>query len=240
MIKKTYMRNVIKQFACIFSCIVFIPNILFSQNNVTQSTLRFPLWFATEGAPIMQSPQEIDENGYAAFAVNGIKQLAPFFTEALVYGWKFSYTPSDNTRGVPEYFSVEPLGTIAQNDPRLQYNDPILYSEESKFECWVEYDLTERMMHERQIRQSVVYPTIGGKGESSVFNGADGVKEACELAAKTAIRSYLQTYIKNKPKEVEGTVLLTDFPRYYINSGKYVADLDFFLFVSKIIEYTQF
>ena len=72
------------------------------------------------------------------------------------------------------------------------------------------------------------------------MNGSAGIQEACRLALKDAIRNYARKLIKNKPKEIRGTVLATDLPRYYVDSGKYCADLDFFLFVSKIVEYTRF
>lgn len=221
----------------IFSIIHKIP--LFAQNDPSSNLLRFPLWFVIEEAPSVSTPRAPDEKIHAN-AVQNIKILAPFLIEGLVYGWRFSYTPSDKLRGVSEYFEMEPVITINPNDVALNYTDVRLSKDTKNLECWIEYNLTERMIAERKRWESGSYPRIQGQGADSIFNGTDGIKKACELALKSAVRNYARTLIKNKPKEIQGTVLLTDFPHYYIDSGKYTIDLDFFLFVSRIVEYTQF
>lgn len=225
-------------------CLVFLfcmgnTFVLLAQNDPSSNLLRFPLWFVMEEAPSIAPPLPSGENPYLP-AIQNIKEITPFFVEGLVYGWSFSYTPSDQLRGVSEYFEMEPLFLISAEDERLRYTDPKLTQNATKLECWVEYDMTDRMVYERQKWESASYPRIHGQGADSVFNGTDGIKKACELALKNAVRSYMSSLIKNKPKEIEGTVLLTDLPRYYIDGGKYTTDLDFFLFVSKIVEYTQF
>ena len=71
-------------------------------------------------------------------------------------------------------------------------------------------------------------------------NGFDGIKQACSNALKNAVRDYWRTLIKNKPKEIDGTVLLIREPRVYIKGGQYVVDLDFFLQTDRIIPYTLY
>ncbi len=224
-----------------FVCLLVILNAFFAyaQNIVSSPLLRFPIWFVMEEAPSISTRLDENESIFTP-AADGIRALSPFFVEALVYGWDFTYTPSDNTRGVSEYFEIVSIITIENDDENLRYTDAIIADEESVVESWVEYDLTKRMVYERHRWHTGGYPSIAGRGESSVFEGVEGVMLACEEAAKNAIRNYARDVVKNKPKEITGKILLTDFPIYSIDAGKYVADLDFFLNVSKIVEYTIF
>ena len=212
---------------------------VYAQNTVSSELLRFPLWFAIDDVPALTAAQKQNSAEYKN-AVQSIKTLAPFMVQALVFGWNFTYTPSDKLRGVDEYFSIEPAIAFTGYENRLVYKDVRVDIEHNRFECWAEFPLTEAMIYRRQFWQSALYPQIGGKGYSSIMNGSAGIQEACRLALKDAIRNYARKLIKNKPKEIHGTVLATDLPRYYVDSGKYCADLDFFLFVSKIVEYTRF
>ena len=97
------------------------------------------------------------------------------------------------------------------------------------------------MMISRQRWDSIQFPRVSGIGESSNLDSIDGIKEAVKEAAKNAIRTYAQKQTKNKPKEVTGNILLKDIdPNIKILKGKYTAHLDFFLYVDKIIQYSQF
>ena len=49
-----------------------------------------------------------------------------------------------------------------------------------------------------------------------------------------------QVIVKNKPKEINGAVLVRNFPTLGISSGRYVINLDFFLECGKIIEYSVY
>ena len=210
-----------------------------AQNVASYELLRFSLWYPIDDLPSLQKTDGKDKKAYEP-AIAELKALAPFMTEGLVYGWRFSYTPSDKLRAAAEFFDVQPVVRIDALDERFSYTDAVLDPESNRLECWVEYRLTETMRRKRLRWQAASYPKISGRGEAPISAGGEGIKEACRMALKNAVRSYAQSLIKNKPKEISGTVLLTDLPRYYIKSGKYCADLDFFLLVSKIDEYTQF
>ena len=190
---------------------------LYSQNEASYDVLRFPLWFPVDNVPSLQKPLGKGDSIYTQ-AAEELKNLTPFMLEGLIYGWKFTYTPSDKLRGVSEFFSVEAVVPI-RPDERLSFTD---------------------MIHRRERYKTSTYRSIHGQGEAPMLDGSEGIKEACRQALKDAVRSYARTFIKNKPKEISGTVLLTDLPRYYIKSGKYRTDLDFFLILGKIEEYTQF
>ena len=227
-----------KYVAFIILSMISLSN-FFSQNNTSSELLRFPLWYVMAEDPTLfdntDAPKSELEN-----AKNNLQELAPFFIEGLVYGWNFSYTPSDMLRGVSEYFEIIPIVALPNEDYYYRFTDPNFQEDSSKIEVWIEYDLTPKMMLVRQRWFDAAYPTISGKGSASVFDGVESIPVATELAAKSAIREYARTLVKNKPKEINGQILLTDLPRYYIDAGNYVTDLDFFLKVSKIVEYTKF
>ena len=105
----------------------------------------------------------------------------------------------------------------------------------------MEYPRTDAMMYYRLRWDGIQFPKVRGNGESGKINSVDAIKESVVEAAKNAIRTYAQGQTKNKPKEVVGKILLVDEdPSIKIISGKYTASLDFFLYVDKIIHYSQY
>ncbi len=212
---------------------------LFSQNNIERDLLRFPLWYILDEDPsIFDNTKET--NSELENAKIQLQEIVPFFIEGLVYGWDFSYTPYDKTRGVQEYFELNSIVGIPQEEYKYRFTDPNFQEETSRVEVWVEYDLSPTMVLLRQRWHNASFPTVSGIGSASIFDGVESIRIAAELAAKEAIRNYARILVKNKPKEITGRILITDLPRYYIDAGKFVTDLDFFLKVSKIEEYTKF
>ncbi len=233
---KTFRKEIVTFCFFIFFSSGIVVN---SQNVINSSLLRFPVWYVIEEAPVVPTRIEQGDTGFEE-GLDGIRRLAPFFIEALIYGWEFTYTPSDEIRGVKEYFRVEPIVSMQGQDIDVRIKQVVVGGQESRLEAWVEFDLDARMIHERQRWVDANPVSVTGRGSASVYDGIENVEIACELAARNAIRAYAQSIIKNKPKEITGKVQLTDLPRYYIDAGKYVADLDFFLIVSTIEEYTYF
>ena len=54
------------------------------------------------------------------------------------------------------------------------------------------------------------------------------------------LRNHYRKTIKNKPKEITGSVLIRKFPTLGIDSGRYVINLDFFLECGRIVEYSVY
>ena len=83
-------------------------------------------------------------------------------------------------------------------------------------------------------------PVIQGVGYGDLKKGFPGLKDAAYDALKNAVREYYRAIIKNKPKEITGSVLIRDIPTIGISSGRYIFNLDFFLECGKIIEYSVY
>ena len=81
---------------------------------------------------------------------------------------------------------------------------------------------------------------IRGRGYGKVSDGFEGYKNAAKDALKNAVREHYRKIVKNKPKEITGSVLIKDIPVTGVVSGKYVINLDFFLEYGRIIEYSTY
>ena len=209
----------------------------FSQISDTQKTLRIRLWAPLDENPASQISPET-ENAFGT-SFRSLKATAPYLLSGMIYGWEYEYTPSDKTRNVEEYFSFVPIAEITENDENITFTDPAFL--EARVYCWLEYLRSEKMMAYLQRWNSVKYPKVLGFGESSNNDSVEAIKEAVKEAAKNAIRTYAQKQTKNKPKEVSGKILLcSEDPSIKILKGKYTAYLDFFLYVDKIVQYSQY
>lgn len=218
---------------------LLICNLCNSQQILNQSSdstniLRVSMWASIDPKPGSDYAKNPSSSLYG-YAVSELKKVAPFVFSGMIYGWKFTYTPYDKTRKVEEFFDFSVIQEINKKDPRLSYKDP--WFESNRVNVFVEYNRDESMMLRRNHWESVIYPKISGIGRASISLGAEGIEMACKEALKEAVRTYAQTIIKNKPKEISGSVLLIKSPRFYIDSGRYTADLDFYLKMDKIIEY---
>ncbi|OJF76462.1 MAG: hypothetical protein BKP49_07125 [Treponema sp. CETP13] len=242
------MASLEKHFSIVF-IFLLLQISLFAQSTLkkTQNSIRFQIWYSLNAFPGDIEPEnnsKIDTNSPfksgPEFSIKSIQELLPYILEAQIYGWDFSYTPSDKARHVAEFFEIIPKNTISIKDPHIQYDSPLISNDGQKFSCWITYTCTESQKNLLQSYTTINYPKIGGTGSASIKKETDGVKEAFKEAAKNAIRSYYRKIIKNKPKEINGSIYLEESPRYFIDKGQYVADLDFFLKKGTIVTYTLF
>ena len=167
-----------------------------------------------------------------------LTELSKTIMEGMVYGWKFSYTPFDKRRAVAEEFELEPLQSILSNDNRLSVTElrpqyPYLY-------CWAEYRVTDAVALHRTEWIRINYVTAKGSGSAERKLEIDGVRQAYREAALAAVRGYLRKNIKNKPKTVNGEMLIKGNPRLYVSGGKFTAELSVYLYIREVIPYQTF
>ena len=214
-------------FTLIFAC----TGGLFAQTPSIIRHIRFPIWAEIDAYPGTQAAaDDVDEQEFS-YPIARIKETVPFLVEGLVYGWKFTYVPSDKTRGVEEYFEVEPIQNLKEGQQKdggtIEYSS--VWIENNRFNCWVDYTRTDYQVQVYNLWASIQNPTIQGRGYGDLSKGFEGIKEAAQDALKNAVRDYYRNLIKNKPKEISGSVLLRKTPLLGIDSGRYVINLDFFL-----------
>ena len=204
--------------------------------------IRIPVWAVADAYPELELKDDSGAyknhgTGYD-YAVSEIKKIAPFLIQGMVYGWNFVYTPQDSARGVKEYFELTEIHPLDVDTYNITYESPWIF--DNKLQCWCEYSRTEVQVQNYYYWATIKNPKIQGRGYGSLSKGFEGIKDACMDAVKNAVREYYRQIIKNKPKEIEGSVLIRSQPQLGIDAGRYMINLDFFLECGTINEYTRY
>ncbi len=212
---------------------IFLP--VFSQDVSQERNVRFALWAQMDAYPGIE---QAEEDSFA-LPVRKIKEISPLILSGMVYGWNFEYVPYDKARGVQEYFEFTPINELSEAEiSSIKYAKP--WVEDSNLYCWVEFRRSDAQIHLYKGWESILHPRIKGEGYAPLSEGFDGVKKACSEALKYAVRNYERKWIKSKPKEITGKVLMREPPKIGIDAGRYKITLDFFMETDKIVEYKTF
>lgn len=221
----------------VISILLIFNLYLYSQTPSVIQNIRIPLWAELDAYPELEAAADIDAGRYE-YPQKEISQVAPFIINGMVYGWEFSYVPSDKARGVEEELEVTEIMPSDLIAGGISYVSP--WIENNRLNYWCEYHRTPAQIQNYDLWSSIRNPKIQGRGYGPLSDGFDGIKTASKEALKDAIRAYYRNVIKNKPKEIRGSVLIRDMPTIGITSGRYVINLDFFLECGKIVEYTVY
>lgn len=233
----------------LFLFIFFSASVLFAQVPSQKEQLRVQIWSEMDAFPgdldenvgdgsAVQKVPKVSSSGMYDFAVARAKKIAPFLLSGMISGWTFDYVPYDKTRRISEEFEFQEVIPYSGNVNPITYKNPVV--EDDRLLCWAYCDRTESQQLAYRRWNAIAHPKVHGIGKSSVANGFEGITEACSQAMKNAVREYWRIYIKNKPKEIYGMLLLIGEPRVYISEGQYVADLEFFMETDKIVKYTYY
>ena len=236
MIFKTVIFRKIYCFAFLLCAASFLYADSYSGSATSEAlVIRAPVWVFLEPQP---GVMDNDRQGPRLPPRQALTELSKTIMEGMAYGWRFSYTPFDKRRAVAEEFEIEPLKSILSNDSRLSVTElrpqyPYLY-------CWAEYRVTDAIALHSTEWSRINYVTAKGSGSAERKLEIDGVRQAYRNAALAAIRGYLQKNIKNKPKAVNGEMLIKDNPRLSVSGGKFTAQLTVYLNIKEVIPYEVF
>lgn len=221
----------------VFFAIFVINSVVSAQVPSFVERIRIPMWAELDAYP--GSPEAGDlSGGVFDFPINRLKQTAPFIIEGMVFGWEFTYVPSDKTRQVDEIFEIIPIREDESYLKDIQYSSPVI--KDNRLNVWVEFLRTNEMIHLYNMWASINHPIVKGRGTGKISNGFDGLKDAVSNAVRNAVREYYRTKVKNKPKEINGKVLIRSEPQFGIRRGEYVVTFDFFLETDRIIQYNTY
>lgn len=222
-------RLLLAALLCIVNCAFCIPQ-----------DIRFHLWAPLDAYPDSETAIKDSEKGQFDFPISNMKEIGPYLIQGMIYGWRFSYTPGDKARGVKEYFELEPVHPEEVVEDQITYEYPWISEDNNRLNCWIRAKRTPAQENIARQWESINNPCIHGRGEGDVEKGFEGFKEGINRAVIDAIRDYYRNEIKNKPKEITGTVLIRRTPVIGIVNGKYSINLDFFLEKGRIIPYSIF
>lgn len=221
----------------LFFLVIFSIGLIFANSPSQIRKIHFPLWAELDAYPELEEAQDLSSDVYD-YPISRIRQTAPFLIEGMVYGWEFSYTPQDNARGVEENLEITEI-VPSENFLRLISFSSVWFENE-RMNCWVTFERNESQIQNYNLWASIKNPVIHGRGYGKLSDGFDGIKKAAAEALKNAVRGHFRAIIKNKPKQINGKVLIKEPPILGIDAGKYVINLDFFLEYDKIVEYKVF
>ena len=224
-----------------FFLILFAGGMLYAQTPSVVRNIRLPLWAELDAYPGLQpadGENDSQNKGQFDFPVKQMQKIAPFIISGMVYGWNFVYVPYDKARGVEEYLEITEIVSADVIRSGITYVSP--WISENTLNCWAEYERTDSQIQSYNLWASIQNPVIAGIGYGSVEKGFEGIEEAARESLKAAIRNHYRKTIKNKPKEITGSVLIRKFPTLGIDSVRYVINLDFFLECGRIVEYSVY
>jgi len=236
MIFKTMTLRKICFFSFLFCVVASLYADSYSGSEAREAQIiRAPVWVFLEPQP---GVMDDDIQGAQLPPRKALTELSKTIMEGMTYGWKFSYTPFDKRRKVEEEFELTSLQSILPNDNRLSITElrpqyPYLY-------CWAEYRVTDAIALHRTEWIRINYVTAKGSGSAARKMELEGVRQAYREAALSAVRGYLRKNIKNKPKTVNGEMLIKDNPRLYASGGKFTAELTVYLYIKEVIPYAVF
>jgi hypothetical protein len=156
----------------------------------------------------------------------------------MVFGWTFSWTPSDAARKVADRFELVPVAEIPWGSERLSVRQTQV--EEARLFAQVAYTMSPAEQLRRQSWSGAVVDAATGSGTASALKGRGAKLEALANAIKDAVRNQLHTRTFNKPREIRGEVVLWEDPQMWVASGSYHAVARIRLRVAEIVPYRIF
>jgi hypothetical protein len=171
-------------------------------------------------------------------AAKRILEETRLLVSAMIYGFEFTYVPSDAKRSVTEEFELVPIKEIPWGDNRLvivqsDVKGNLLYAT-------VSYTLDDFQAARVAAWKSAAIPTDAGMGEASVFKGYTERLVSFKNSIREAVRNYMRERLFNKPREITGEVLLSKSPSVMIKSGNYVYTSNVKIKIKKIHPYVVF
>lgn len=153
----------------------------------------------------------------------------------MIYGFAFAYTPAHPDRDIPEQFTMEPHATIPRGDPGFEV-----------FQTWIDgsrlYARILYTMDEQQLLwftgwQSTANESSSGLGTAPFVRGPVAKIEALEDGVRSAVRELLRGEFRNRPRAVEGAVLLREAPFFGVDAGNYTARVDALIQIDSVEPY---
>jgi hypothetical protein len=202
------------------------------QTPVHAERLTLSVWCELE--PMVY--QEDEHPVSADTAAKRILEDARVFFSAMIYGYKFSYTPYDRGRGVADSFELTPLAEIRWGDPKLRILE--IEKRGNKMYGRVSYHMADYQLARRTSWGSNTIPFASGRGEEILLKGIEAKLLSFKESVKQAVREYARKRVFNKPKEIRGEVLLWAEPKVLIDSGAYSTSVRIKLFIKELIPYS--
>jgi len=175
--------------------------------------------------PMKAAEQELLEQGRVLFS-------------AMIYGWTFTYIPGDLSRQVKESFVLTPVAEIPWGSARLEVRETEIV--EAKLWARMSYALNDDESQRRLAWESNTVALSSGRGQAKVSEGVSARMASLKDAVRDAIRRSLDSRYINKPRQIDGEVVLWDDPITLVRSGAYSTSAKVKLLVRELVPYRIF
>ncbi len=160
---------------------------------------------------------------------------AQIILSGMIYGFSFSYTPSNPDRSIPEQFQMEPFGTVPRGDPGFEVFQT--WTEGDRLYARILYTMTDEQLQWFNGWQSSANASSSGVGTVPFVRGPVAKIDALQDGVRSAVREYLREQVRNRPREATGAVLLRESPRFGVNAGDYTARVDVLVQIDSVEPY---
>ena len=202
--------------------------------GATETLVIAELWVELD--PIFRGPTNAPLSRDAA--VDLLLDEAQFIASGMVYGYSFSYEPSNPNRGIAEVFSLSPYATVVRGDPRLHIFQTWLDSDRLFARLTYEIDQAQRGWFDAWHGSAI--PRSTGTGSAPLFAGQPAKIDAIRDGVRAAVKAHVQQAEFNRPLRITGAVLLAETPRVIISRGDYEATVQVYLQVDEIRRYDSY
>lgn len=185
--------------------------------------LQADLWALLE--PL--GPQEVERPPLDQEIADELKAECRSYFSGMIYGWKFTYRPSDNARQVKELLEVDPLTQIPRDDPRMVATKVRLVESEGRVYVDFIYRLRDSEREKRKAWALTDSDQSGGRGTQRIIQRQTSRELAFDQALKDAVRNLLRPRFYNKPAEIRGEAVLRAVPRFTVLAGEFVCTATF-------------
>ncbi len=171
-------------------------------------------------------------------AMQRLLREVQYVVSGMVYGYRFTYVPSDPDRKVTEAFELEPYGRIAWGDPRLAVLQT--WIEESRLYARVSYEVAPEQQGWYEAWHSSANARSSGVGSTTLFRGPEQKMEAVSDGVRAAVREHVRAAEFTRPQKIVGAALLASYPELGIVRGNYEASVDILLQIDRIDRYRAY
>jgi len=217
---------------CFFLCLTSQED-LFPQSN--DDWIEGDFWVELD--PAVREPEAEYPLNKEEAAKRALEE-AQFVFSGILFGFQFTYIPYDAAREVREVFNISPLFVIPWGDSNLGVRSMRLEDDFLVFR--IRYTLEDFLRDRLRGWRSNVIPRAGGIGKGNLLLGYREKITAIQEGIKTALRSYAQGIVYNKPREITGEAALEKIPYIIIDSGEYSAKVEVRLRNLKIVPYSSY
>jgi len=225
------MELSLKRFSLI-AILTLLSATLFSQSyswSFDQKTLTALVWTRNYEVTKKGFSDELTQKEKIA----KIQEQAAFYFSGMINGFDFYFEPNSYRNGVKQKFRLTPLGTVDKSKITLD----IIGLDDEHTEFLAHYATTKLEQSKRSLWQDSKYSSTYGRGESSLFEGYSARTSAINKAIKASIINLFKEKLANKPRIIEGRLILVEAPRVFLDKGHIFVDVKVLLEERDIEEY---